>query len=135
MAGRGRAGGAWNEEPTLGDQFGDWAVFASGVDRHDFAIADDTANWHPVPVGRVAATVTVTHCLPIGPRRRCEFSSAEHVCFPNGYRGERIDVWLKSDGAQWTCDDITEQTVWQPGAWLPGRWALQVTDPTPRSDQ
>lgn len=31
--------------------------------------------------------------------------------------------------------DITEQTVWQPGAWLPGRWALQVTDPTPRSDQ
>jgi len=80
----------------------------------------------PVPVGRVAATVTVTHCLPI-------------VLDPDDLPD--VPELIESDGVvrHWPdgafCDeeavDITEQTVWQPGAWLPGRWALQVTDPTP----
>ena len=87
-------------------------------------------SFHPVPVGRVAATVTVTHCLPI-------------VLDPDDLPD--VPELIESDGVvrHWPdgafCDeeavDITEQTVWQPGAWLPGRWALQVTDPTPRSDQ
>lgn len=127
---------ATDEEPTEGDNVNDLDVWCDIKDRWWFGLTTCAPDY-PVPVGRVAVavTVTVTHCLPIRDGKSLNYqvpTGQRHVAIKQ--RG-RVDLSAYDPTAgvlgRWTHEDITEQTVWQSGGWLPGRWALQVTDPTP----
>lgn len=119
-----RVAEVWTSEPFTGP------TFETSLTTFDGASLTD----HPVPVGRVACTATVTARLPIvGRTDSC----------PRGWDGPLVEVdygEAPSDGVVVSyyahCDDveptkdITADTVWQPEAWA-GGWVLVLANITP----
>lgn len=83
-------------------------------------------DWRHVRVGRVACTATVTACLPIvlDPD---DLPDVPELIEADGVVRHWPDGAFHDDEAI----DITADTVWQPGAWIPGRWVLVLADITP----
>ena len=92
-------------EPVEGNDIGGIDVWRADSGQWWMGRTESQPDYE-VPVGRVVGTATVTHCLPI------------------------YTLWTLTETGY---DDIyiTDETLFEPGAWTPGRWVLVLSDAAP----